>query len=83
MLPSRAEDNLTKPPALVLKNHLLSYWPGLCKRIPKHYKLLLLPLISTPAPREVEAKSLLLKILSTSNTQHSGPTDGTDLKSPP
>lgn len=49
MLPPRAIDQRTLSPTPIMRSPLLSCWSELSERIPKYYKLLILPLF---VPRE-------------------------------
>lgn len=62
----RAKDHLTKLLTASMKPTLMSCWPGLSKRLSKHYRLLLLPLVvPSPISQGVEDKSVLPKTLCT------------------
>lgn len=55
MLPPRAIDHLAKTSTLGMRNPLWSCWSDLLKRLPKHYKWLLLSLVAPqPCPRVAE-----------------------------
>lgn len=45
MLPLRTKGRLTSTPTAGLRKHLLSCWSGLSNRLPKYYRLLLVPMV--------------------------------------
>lgn len=49
MVPPRVKDHLTKPPISDMTHPLLSYWPGMSKRLTKHSLLLFALLTLTPS----------------------------------
>lgn len=75
LLPPRSIDHLTKTPTIGMRIPLFRCLSGLSIRLPKPYKVLLLPSVIT----EVEGKSPLLKSSCTSSTGPRSPLAGTDL----
>jgi hypothetical protein len=45
VIPPRAKDYLRKTPTPGMRSHSLSCWSGMPERLPKHYPLVLLPLV--------------------------------------
>lgn len=64
VLPPRARDQLTRTPTPCMKNLLWSCWSGMSIRLPKYYRLLLVPVV----PPHAEGKSLVIKTPCTADT---------------
>lgn len=69
MLPPRAIDQRTISPTPSMRSSLLSCWSELSKRIPKYYKLLLLPLVVPREGKQVLTAEYIMYIRHSSEDQ--------------